>query len=86
MQKQWKVAEECFVRVSGPERDKLNFNLMLLKCCQWNLYELPLRLSISDVRNKKLEKAWSIVEKPFSPQEKHTLVTYLANEAYAVMN
>ncbi|CAI2343379.1 unnamed protein product [Caenorhabditis sp. 36 PRJEB53466] len=67
MVKDYKKAEDNFIRVVGPERDTALYKSMLCKCL---------------IRNKKPLKAWEIMVKTSRPDEKIMLLKLIANESY----
>ncbi|EGT55781.1 hypothetical protein CAEBREN_10651 [Caenorhabditis brenneri] len=67
MYKNYVKAEEHFIRVSGPERDKLLYKSMLARCY---------------IRNKKAQKAWEMMQKTNDTFDRFSLLKLIANECY----
>uniref|UniRef100_A0A8R1ILM2 Uncharacterized protein n=1 Tax=Caenorhabditis japonica TaxID=281687 RepID=A0A8R1ILM2_CAEJA len=67
MDKRYKLAEETFVMVVGPERDKPLFKFMLSRCY---------------IRNKKPQKAWDIMTKSENTNDRLNLLKLIAHDCY----
>ncbi|PIC45179.1 hypothetical protein B9Z55_005287 [Caenorhabditis nigoni] len=67
MYKNYVAAEDHFIRVSGPERDKLLYKSMLARCF---------------IRNKKPQKAWDMMLKTTVQSDKLSLLKVIAQDCY----
>uniref|UniRef100_A0A1I7TVB2 Intraflagellar transport protein 56 n=2 Tax=Caenorhabditis tropicalis TaxID=1561998 RepID=A0A1I7TVB2_9PELO len=70
MCKKYVLAEEHFIRVSGPERDKLLYKSMLARCY---------------VKNKRPQKAWDMMLKTTNPTDRLSLLKVIAHDCYSSM-
>ncbi|CCD65895.1 Intraflagellar transport protein 56 homolog [Caenorhabditis elegans] len=67
MYKNYVAAEKLFIRVSGPERDKILYKSMLARCY---------------VRNKKPQSAWDMMLKTNNPSDRMSLLKVIAQDCY----
>lgn len=67
MYKNYVAAEEHFIRVSGPERDKILYKSMLARCY---------------IRNKKAHKAWDMMVKTANSADRLSLLRVIAQDCY----
>lgn len=84
MYKNYVAAEKLFIRVSGPERDKILYKSMLARCCGFNKNLIFTLNNISDVRNKKPQSAWDMMLKTNNPSDRMSLLKVIAQDCYIV--